>query len=214
MRSGSSRSSSSTGTPKPTTRPPGVSPRGGWTTSTGWALSDSLAAGPVARMVADDPRRFSQLLRWTRSRNMWRRHAAAYALHDLVLGGDLDRPLSLLERLVRDPEFWVQRAVGTWLRECWKRDPVRYRPGSSPGRSSSRSSNDHGRHRAGAEVLPQKTPSGPVGGKRPCSYPHQAMTGVEGRDAAALGREQATQLLRRDRKGTAPPPTKDRVDWT
>ncbi len=76
-------------------------------------------------MVADDPRRFSQLLRWTRSRNMWRRHAAAYALHDLVLGGDLDRPLSLLERLVRDPEFWVQRAVGTWLRECWKRDPVR-----------------------------------------------------------------------------------------
>ena len=90
--------------------------------ATGWALSDSLAAGPVARMVAEDPRRLADLLRWTRSRNFWRRRAATYALHDLVLAGDLDRPFALLERLRSDPEFWVQRAVGTWLRECWKKD--------------------------------------------------------------------------------------------
>jgi 3-methyladenine DNA glycosylase AlkD len=93
--------------------------------ATGWALSDSLASGPVARMVADDPGRFSDLLRWTRSRNLWRRRAAAYALHDLVFRGDVARALSLLERLILDPELWVQRAVGTWLRECWKRDPHR-----------------------------------------------------------------------------------------
>src|SRR6267378_7713583 len=36
--------------------------------------------------------------------------------------GDLDKPFDLLERLLYDKEFWVQRAVGTWLRECWKED--------------------------------------------------------------------------------------------
>ena len=93
--------------------------------ATGWALSDSLAAGPIARMVAAEPGRFRELLRWTRSPNLWRRRAATYALRDWVRSGDLDRPFRLLERLVDDPEFWVQRAVGTWLRECWKKDRLR-----------------------------------------------------------------------------------------
>ena len=93
--------------------------------ATGWALSDGLAAGPVSRAVAGDPRRFAEVLRWTRSPNLWRRRAATYALHDWVLAGELDRPFRLLERLVEDPEFWVQRAVGTWLRECWKRNRPR-----------------------------------------------------------------------------------------
>ena len=93
--------------------------------ATGWGLSDSLASGPVARSVAAVPTRFRELLSWTRSSNLWRRRAAAYALHDWVLEGELDRPFRLLERLVSDPEFWVQRAVGTWLRECWKQDPAR-----------------------------------------------------------------------------------------
>jgi 3-methyladenine DNA glycosylase AlkD len=93
--------------------------------ATGWALSDSLAAGPIARMVAAEPGRFRELLRWTRSPNFWRRRAATYALGDWVRVGDLDRPFRLLGRLVADPEFWVQRAVGTWLRECWKKDRPR-----------------------------------------------------------------------------------------
>ena len=39
--------------------------------------------------------------------------------------GELDRPFRLLEQLLYDKEFWVQRAVGTWLRECWKEDRSR-----------------------------------------------------------------------------------------
>jgi 3-methyladenine DNA glycosylase AlkD len=93
--------------------------------ATGWALSDSLASGPVARMVAADPHRWSELREWGRSENIWRRRASTYALHDLVFAGDLDRPFAHLEQLVGDPEFWVRRAVGTWLRECWKKDPDR-----------------------------------------------------------------------------------------
>ena len=39
--------------------------------------------------------------------------------------GEFGKPFTLLERLLYDEEFWVQRAVGTWLRECWKKDKQR-----------------------------------------------------------------------------------------
>ncbi|MFI5413472.1 MAG: DNA alkylation repair protein [Candidatus Lutacidiplasmatales archaeon] len=93
--------------------------------ATGWALSDSLASGSLAPMVAARPARFAELLEWTRSTNLWRRRASTYALRDWVRAGELDRPFELLERLLDDPERWVQRAVGTWLRECWKKDAAR-----------------------------------------------------------------------------------------
>jgi len=88
----------------------------------GWALSDGLASGPIAGMVYPKPGRYQELLRWTKSPSIWRRRAATYAMHDFVLAGELDKPFQLLEKLVYDDEFWVQRAVGTWLRECWKQD--------------------------------------------------------------------------------------------
>lgn len=94
-------------------------------TATGWALSDSLASGPVAAQVTDRPERFADLLRWTESNSTWRRRASTYALRGWFRAGLLDRPLELLERLLDDPERWVQRAVGTWLRECWKQDRAR-----------------------------------------------------------------------------------------
>jgi len=93
--------------------------------ATGWALSDSLASGPISAQAAARPERFAELLQWTRSENFWRRRASTYALRQWVRSGELDRPFQLLARLLDDPERWVQRAVGTWLRECWKKDPPR-----------------------------------------------------------------------------------------
>jgi len=43
-------------------------------------------------------------------------------MRDFVSAGELKKPFTLLERLLYDEQFWVQRAVGTWLRECWKKD--------------------------------------------------------------------------------------------
>ncbi len=93
--------------------------------ATGWALSDGLASGPISFMVRRQPKRFAEILRWTRAENFWRRRASTYALNELIRDGELDRPFRLLEKLLVDPEFWVQRAVGTWLRECWKKDARR-----------------------------------------------------------------------------------------
>lgn len=93
--------------------------------ATGWALSDGLAAGPVSFLVHSKPKRFAEILRWTKAENFWRRRASTYALNEFVRAGELDTPFHLLERLLYDEEFWVQRAVGTWLRECWKKDAKR-----------------------------------------------------------------------------------------
>jgi len=94
-------------------------------TATGWALSDGLASGPVSFLVRSRPKRFAEILRWTKAKNYWRRRASTYALNEFVHAGELDKPFRLLEKLLYDEEFWVQRAVGTWLRECWKKDAKR-----------------------------------------------------------------------------------------
>lgn len=100
----------------------------GWVDeATGWALSDALASGPIAREAARTPHRWAEVASWVRSPNLWRRRAALYAQNRLVQSGELGRPLRVIHALRKDPEFWVQRAVGTWLRECWKRDPARIR---------------------------------------------------------------------------------------
>jgi len=91
----------------------------------GWALSDGLASGPISAMAHANPKRFADLLRWTKAEHFWRRRASTYALNEWVHAGELDKPFRLLERLLYDEEFWVQRAVGTWLRECWKQDARR-----------------------------------------------------------------------------------------
>lgn len=93
--------------------------------ATGWGLSDGLASGPVSFMVHSRPKRFAEILRWTKAENLWRRRASTYALNEFIRAGELDKPFRLLERLLYDGEFWVQRAVGTWLRECWKKDAKR-----------------------------------------------------------------------------------------
>jgi 3-methyladenine DNA glycosylase AlkD len=93
--------------------------------ASGWGLCDWLGFGPITKIAYRQPGRFQEILDWTKSTNPWRRRIAAYALRDFVFAGELDEPFRLLERLLYDPEFWVQRAVGTWLRECWKKDSRR-----------------------------------------------------------------------------------------
>ena len=88
----------------------------------GWALCDSLGSGPISSMLYRECERFTEVMGWTRSSNMWRRRISAYATNDFVRHGEFERPFALLEKLLYDEEFWVQRAVGTWLRECWKKN--------------------------------------------------------------------------------------------
>lgn len=96
-------------------------------TATGWALCDSLAGELLSEEVAGDPNRWREVAGWVRSPNPWRRRSALYAQGRIVRRGEIDRPMRLIHRLRSDPDRWVQRAVGTWLRECGKRDAPRLR---------------------------------------------------------------------------------------
>jgi 3-methyladenine DNA glycosylase AlkD len=91
----------------------------------GWGLCDTVGGGVVSRLLEQVPARFRAVRGWAASENVWRRRAALYAMNRWVRSGQLDRPFALLRALYRDPAFWVRRAVGTWLRECWKQDRPR-----------------------------------------------------------------------------------------
>ena len=91
----------------------------------GWALCDTLGSGPISSMLYANQNHFDEVQDWSRSDNMWRRRISAYSLSSFVFAGELEKPFALLKGLLYDEEFWVQRAVGTWLRECWKKDGKR-----------------------------------------------------------------------------------------
>ncbi|HTT25748.1 MAG TPA: DNA alkylation repair protein, partial [Thermoplasmata archaeon] len=98
----------------------------GWVESaTGWALSDALSLAVLGPLVWAHPEKIPVLARWGRSRSPWRRRASVYGLHRFVRNGRSEVLLEHLVPLLGDPEPWVQRAVGTWLREAWKVDPRR-----------------------------------------------------------------------------------------
>lgn len=91
----------------------------------GWGLTDALAGGLLGPLVLGHPERIRDLARWGRSPNPWRRRASLYALSRTVRSGELGPAFRLIDPLRADPDRWVQRAVGTWLRECWKVDTAR-----------------------------------------------------------------------------------------
>jgi len=93
--------------------------------ASGWALCDALGSGPISTILHKDSAKSKEVLRWTRSENFWRRRIALYALREFVSANELDFPFVVLKNLIYDKEFWVQRAAGTWLRECWKKDRKR-----------------------------------------------------------------------------------------
>ena len=91
----------------------------------GWAVADNLA--PVAaRCLLADPRRLDAVETWVDSGHLWTRRAAlVFTLPWTKDGRDPERMLRWAARLAADPEWFIQKAIGWWLRELSKRDPAR-----------------------------------------------------------------------------------------
>ena len=104
--------------------------------ATGWGLCDWLALGPIATIVHREPRRFREILRWTRSRNPWRRRIAVYSTRDFVFAGELERPMQVFERLLYDDEFWVQWAGGRGCAKAGRKIVAASRPSCGTMRSA------------------------------------------------------------------------------
>ncbi|MGY6533786.1 MAG: DNA alkylation repair protein [Pararhodobacter sp.] len=99
-----------------------------------WALADHAAAAGSRRLVAD-PVRLDQVEGWTGHDNMWTRRAAlvmtlpwARLPHpkpaDLAVRA---RVLGWCADYADDGEWFIQKAVGWWLRDLSRHDPAQVR---------------------------------------------------------------------------------------
>src|SRR5579872_2560681 len=93
----------------------------------GWAVADALA-DVGSRCLLADPRRLDAVEPWVKSRHLWTRRAAlVFTLPWTRNGRDPERMLDWAAELANDPEWFIQKAIGWWLRELSKRDAERVR---------------------------------------------------------------------------------------
>jgi 3-methyladenine DNA glycosylase AlkD len=93
----------------------------------GWAMADNLATG-ASRCLLADSSRLNAVEAWIESPHMWTRRAALVFTLPWTKGEhDPEQMLGWAARLADDREWFIQKAVGWWLRELSKRDPERVR---------------------------------------------------------------------------------------
>ena len=89
-----------------------------------WGDHDALVHYLIGPMIVAEPKRARMTLRWAKSRNRWRRRAAAVSL----VRGARQRRLfpqivRISEALLADQDDMVQKGLGWLLREAAKADP-------------------------------------------------------------------------------------------
>ncbi len=99
-----------------------------------WALADHASAAGSRRLLAD-PSRLDQVETWTRHPNLWTRRAAlVMTLPWAKLPHPKPPDLAVRERVLgwavayaEEREWFIQKAVGWWLRDLSRHDPARVR---------------------------------------------------------------------------------------
>jgi 3-methyladenine DNA glycosylase AlkD len=93
----------------------------------GWAVADNLA-DVGSRCLLADLKRLDVVESWVQSRHLWTRRAAlVFTLPWTKKDRDPERILGWAAELADDPEWFIQKAIGWWLRELSKRDAKRVR---------------------------------------------------------------------------------------
>ena len=93
----------------------------------GWAVADNLA-DVGSRCLIEDPRRLDAVEAWIESPHLWTRRATLVLTLPWAKGDrDPERMLGWAARLADDRQWFIQKAIGWWLRELSKRDPRRVR---------------------------------------------------------------------------------------
>ena len=91
-----------------------------------WAHSDGLS-NLISAAVEERPERYTTLVKWSRNAKPWYRRQSIVSLHYYSRARKTPLPsvktLPLIESLLDDEHFYVQRGVGWALRECYNVDP-------------------------------------------------------------------------------------------
>lgn len=94
-----------------------------------WADHDALAYYLLGQMIAAEPRRARRVFAWARSRDHWRRRAAAVALiRGVRQGMFFPETVRVTGMLLADRDDMVQKGLGWLLREAAKADAGRTIP--------------------------------------------------------------------------------------
>lgn len=97
----------------------------------GWAVADH-ASGAGARRLVADPGRLDHVEGWTRHPNFWTRRAAlVMTLPWTRLNHPKPADIAIRHRVLGwaagyadDPEWFIQKAIGWWLRDLSRHDPA------------------------------------------------------------------------------------------
>ncbi|MCB1081356.1 MAG: DNA alkylation repair protein, partial [Chlamydiia bacterium] len=78
------------------------------------------------KCILADESLLDELEKWTYHENFWiRRAALVYTLPYAKPGFDPERMLSWAARYATDPEWFIQKAIGWWLRVLGEHNPER-----------------------------------------------------------------------------------------
>ena len=86
-----------------------------------WDLVDLSAPSIVGSYLADRSR--APLYRLARSKSLWERRIAIMSTFHFIKNGEFSETLKIAERLLRDRQDLIHKAVGWMLREIGKRHP-------------------------------------------------------------------------------------------
>jgi 3-methyladenine DNA glycosylase AlkD len=91
----------------------------------GWALEDTLAHA-AWRCIQKQESRLDELEKWTEHSNFWMRRAAlVYTLPYAKPGKNPERMLLWASKYATDSEWFIQKAIGWWLRVLGEHNPDR-----------------------------------------------------------------------------------------
>lgn len=93
-----------------------------------WAHSDSLSSIYSGLLENDFPRVYRVLKQWNRSANPWLRRLSIVSLFYFSNSRTKQPPIALvlpmIERLIDDSDYFVQKGLGWTLRECGRAYPL------------------------------------------------------------------------------------------
>lgn len=89
-----------------------------------WANCDGVSSWLLAAAIENEPALIQRLPAWTRSRNRWKRRAAAVSLlQEAKQGRHTGAILDIAARLLDDPDDMVQKGLGWVLKEAYPKRP-------------------------------------------------------------------------------------------
>ena len=89
-----------------------------------WGMTDGISLWLLGASIANEPALIAKLLAWTKSRNRWRRRAAAVALVPSARRGlHTEEIFRIAQPLIPDDDDMVQKGVGWLLKETYPKKP-------------------------------------------------------------------------------------------